>query len=160
MWVEAYAEERGDVPPSQESDLCYYLFHFLLQETIIGYTNICQCHICKPKEREVFLGLMSDIIAHFRAHNMNFVISVTQSLDPPIKTKSSSFRRCFRYLHQICYTVQFAGVRTSNLCITGATTVPPDLKCSNTPKRKLTVFISKSLSLDTPAGTRQMFLKI
>lgn len=40
VWAEVYAEERGDVPPSQESDLCYYLYHFLLQATIIGYTII------------------------------------------------------------------------------------------------------------------------
>lgn len=57
----------------------------------------CWCHICKLKERQVFWGLMSNIIAHFKAHNMDFVISITQSLDPPIKTKSSSFTIFIKY---------------------------------------------------------------
>lgn len=70
---------------------------------------------------------MSDIINHFKAHNIGAVISVAESLDPPILAKSTSFWRCFRHLHERRYTMQFAGVRISILWITGATTVPLDL---------------------------------
>lgn len=76
VWAEAYGEERGDAPPSQESHFCCCLFRFLLQATRLGCTNIGRCHICNLKEREVFQGLKSDVMAPVKAGNMAFVIQV------------------------------------------------------------------------------------
>lgn len=60
---------------------------------------------------------MNDVIAPFKAHNKDVAVCLSQSSRP----KAAASGGVFTTFHQIRYTVEFAGVRTSNLCITGAT---------------------------------------
>lgn len=85
---------------------------------------------------------MNNIIAHFKAHNKDVAVCLSQSLESRMKTKSGSFRRCFHYL-------------SSNLQGSEpATFVSPEEP--NTPKRTLTVSISEIVSFCISAVTGEV----